>query len=72
MKHKLKIIIMDHQKQVLEKVSALIDSDFARLGKVALMAGINARKLIDLRDGRKALSESDFQKLKNVLEDFKK
>lgn len=62
---------MDNQKEILEKVLELIDSDFAKLGKASLMTGIECKKLIALRDQDKKLNETDFNKLKRTLKDFK-
>lgn len=62
---------MDNQKEILDKVLELIDSDFAKLGKASLMTGIDVKRLMALRDQDKKLSEEDFDKLKKTLTDFK-
>lgn len=59
---------LEKQKEILNKVIALVDNGQASIGRAALLAGINVKKLIDLRDNDIALKEKDFLLLEEALE----
>jgi len=61
-----------NQKETLNKVLELIDSDFAKIGKAALMSGVEVKKLMALKKEGKPLSKIDQGKLEKTLIDFKK
>ena len=62
---------MLNQKQTLELLFSLLDTQFARFTIASNLSGVNFKKLLDLHNYNKQLTDAEFEKLQEGLEIIK-
>lgn len=62
---------MKAQKELLDKIFSLLDTESGKYGKVSLMSGVAVKDIIALDKLEKKLNEKDFKKLEDTYEIFK-